>query len=60
MFDFATLLALNSRVERHHGIWHAPFEAIFGEVNWAQFVLGDLMSAIHYFQLNGEVRLVDV
>ena len=52
VFSFATLLAPYYRVEGHHGIWPSPIETISEEVNWAQFILDGLMSAIHYFQLN--------
>ena len=33
VFAFATLLAPNRCIEGHHGIWHAPLQEIFREVN---------------------------
>lgn len=40
----------NYMLRGSHALWHAPPEALIGDVNWGQILLDELMHEVHYYR----------
>ena len=50
IFAYVIELALTTRLEGHHALWHALVESISSHVNWGQFLLNHLIDDVNDFR----------